>query len=91
MVTTQFVSYHALKVLAGLFVEAVGFQSADILSFLLLCFDCFLLGAHLRINLDVEFEEVVDGVLLECLLVSVPLIGQGEQSILLAPVSKICI
>lgn len=65
MYTECATSYHSPEVLAGLFVEAVGFQSTDIFTLFLLFFDGFFLGTHLCVDLNIEFEEVVDGILVE--------------------------
>lgn len=82
-------SYHSLEVLAGLFIEAAGFQGTNILALFLLGFNGFLFSAHLGIYLNVELEEVINGVLLERLLISVSFVRQSEQPVLLSPVSKV--
>lgn len=84
------ITYHALKVPTSLLVQAVGFKLRNILALLLLRLNSLLLCSHLGVDLHVELEQVIDGVLLECLLVAILLICQSQQSILLTPVSQVC-
>ena len=80
---------HLLEVLAGLLVQAVGLESRNVLAGLLALGELLLLGGHLGVDADVELEEVVDGVLLEGLLVTVLLVGKGQKTVLLTPVAEV--
>lgn len=80
---------HLLEVAAGLLVQAVGLEGRNILAGLLALGELLLLGGHLGVDADVELEEVVDGVLLEGLLVAVLLVGEGQETVLLTPVAEV--
>lgn len=70
--------YHALEVLPGLLVQAIGFQGADVLALLFLSLNLLFLCTHLSIDLDVKFEEMINRVLLQSFFVTVALVGQSK-------------
>ncbi len=80
---------HLLEVAAGLLVQAVGLERRHVLAVRLPLLDLLLLGRHLRVDAHVQLEQVVDGVLVEGLFVAVLLKGQGQQTVLLAPVTEV--
>lgn len=94
---------HALEVTTGLLILAdvnqlgkLGLFGGNILALLLLQLDLLLQGldgavllANQAVHLDVNLEKVVDGVLLQRLLVTEVLETIGKQTVLLTPVTKV--
>jgi hypothetical protein len=72
-----------------LLVQAVGFKLGNILALLLLRLDGLLLCSHLGVDLNVELEQMINGILEKSLFVAVLFIGQSQQSILLTPISQV--
>ncbi len=82
-------SYHSAEVPTGLLVQTFRLEFGCILALLLQRFNLLFLRGHFGIDLDVEFEEVVDRILLQLIFTTIALEGQGQEAILLAPITKV--
>lgn len=83
-------AYHALEVLTGKLILGLGHKLCGIFALLLEGLDLLCLILLLSVDANVELEEVINGIFLKFLLVTIKLKCKSKKTILLSPVSEVC-